>query len=101
MFLRDMISNGTWVNGNKVGKDRMWPLEHNAEICFTMPSNFLKQSKLHQDPVFVEDHLPRTSETDLCAVLQWPHPVLDNLVPVHPGFFCLKIHKYIYYYYQS
>jgi hypothetical protein len=35
VFLRDMSSNGTWVNGNKVGKDRMWPLEHNSEICFT------------------------------------------------------------------
>ena len=23
-----------WVNGNKVGKDAMWPLDHNAEICF-------------------------------------------------------------------
>ena len=34
VFLRDKSSNGTWVNGNKVGKDKMWPLEHNAEICF-------------------------------------------------------------------
>ena len=22
------------MNGNKVGKDNMWPLEHNSEICF-------------------------------------------------------------------
>ena len=34
VFLRDKSSNGTCVNGNKVGKDKMWPLEHNAEICF-------------------------------------------------------------------
>jgi hypothetical protein len=30
-----MSSNGTWVNGNKAGMDRMWLLEHNAELCFT------------------------------------------------------------------
>eukprot|EP00092_Neocalanus_flemingeri_P094274 GFUD01119867.1.p1 GENE.GFUD01119867.1~~GFUD01119867.1.p1 ORF type:complete len:515 (-),score=128.52 GFUD01119867.1:119-1663(-) len=34
VFLKDRSSNGTWVNGNKVGKDCMWPLDHNAEICF-------------------------------------------------------------------
>ena len=34
VFLRDKSSNGTWVNGNKVGKDKVWPLEHNSEICF-------------------------------------------------------------------
>jgi len=34
IFLKDKSSNGTWVNGNKVGKDSMWPLDHNAEICF-------------------------------------------------------------------
>ena len=30
---RDVLS-GTWVNGHKVGKDSMWPLEHNSDICF-------------------------------------------------------------------
>jgi hypothetical protein len=35
VFLQDMSSSCTWVNGSKVCKDRMWPLEHNAEICFT------------------------------------------------------------------
>ena len=25
---------GTWVNGHKVGKNSMWPLENNAEIAF-------------------------------------------------------------------
>ena len=34
VFLRDKNSNGTWVNGNKVCKDKMWPLEHNDAICF-------------------------------------------------------------------
>ena len=34
VFLKDRSSNGTWVNGHKVGKDQMWPLEHNSEICF-------------------------------------------------------------------
>jgi len=34
VFLKDRSSNGTWVNGNKVGKDAMWPLEHNSVICF-------------------------------------------------------------------
>ena len=34
IFLKDKSSNGTWVNGHKIGKDAMWPLEHNAEICF-------------------------------------------------------------------
>ena len=34
VFLRDKSSNGIWVNGNKVGKDSMWPLDHNSEICF-------------------------------------------------------------------
>ena len=34
VFLKDRSSNGTWVNGNKVGKDAMRPLEHNAVICF-------------------------------------------------------------------
>lgn len=37
VFLKDRSSNGTWVNGQKVGKDKMWPLEHNAEICFAGP----------------------------------------------------------------
>jgi hypothetical protein len=35
--------------------------------------------------VVPKDLLPRPSETDLCVVLQQPHPVLANLVPVHPG----------------
>jgi len=34
VFLKDRSSNGTWVNGRKVGKDGTWPLDHNAEICF-------------------------------------------------------------------
>ena len=34
VFIRDNNSNGIWVNGNKVGKDNMWSLEHNSEICF-------------------------------------------------------------------
>ena len=34
VFLRDCSSNGTWVNGNKVGKDNLWPLEYNSVICF-------------------------------------------------------------------
>ena len=33
-FIRDCSSNGTWVNGHKIGKGGLWPLEHNAEICF-------------------------------------------------------------------
>jgi len=34
VFLKDRSSNGTWVNGRKVGKDLMMPLDHNSEICF-------------------------------------------------------------------
>ena len=34
IFLKDKSSNGTWVNGHKIGKDAMWPLDHKAEICF-------------------------------------------------------------------
>ena len=35
VFLRDKNSNGILVNGNKVGKDNMWPLLNNSEIRFT------------------------------------------------------------------
>ena len=28
------LLSGTWVNGHKVGKNFMWPLENNAEIAF-------------------------------------------------------------------
>jgi len=35
VFLKDHSSNGTWVNGKKVGKGSMWPLEHNSDICFS------------------------------------------------------------------
>lgn len=34
VFIKDCSSNGTWVNGHKVGKGMRWPLEHNSEICF-------------------------------------------------------------------
>jgi len=34
VFVKDRSSNGTWVNGHRIGKDNKWPLEHNAEICF-------------------------------------------------------------------
>ena len=34
VFIKDRSSNGTWVNGHKVGKDAVWPLEHNSELCF-------------------------------------------------------------------
>ena len=34
IFLKDKSSNGTWVNGHKIGKDAMWPLDHNSEIYF-------------------------------------------------------------------
>ena len=33
VFLREKSSNGIWVNCNKVGKDNMWSLDHNSEIC--------------------------------------------------------------------
>ena len=33
-FIKDRSSNGTWVNGHKVGKVVVWPLEHNSELCF-------------------------------------------------------------------
>ena len=35
VFLRDKISNGIWMNSNKVGKDNMLPIKHNSEICFS------------------------------------------------------------------
>ena len=34
VFLREKSSNKFWVNSNKVGKDNIWPLKHNSEICF-------------------------------------------------------------------
>ena len=34
VFLREKSSNSIWVNSNKVGKDNIWPLKHNSEICF-------------------------------------------------------------------
>merc|ERR1719461_466525 len=37
VFLKDCSSNGTWVNGAKVGKGRTIPLEHNATIAFSYP----------------------------------------------------------------
>ena len=33
-FLIDRSSNGTWVNGVKVGKHNKMPLVHNSMICF-------------------------------------------------------------------
>ena len=33
-FIKDHSSNGTWINGNKIGKGNAWPLDHNSEICF-------------------------------------------------------------------
>lgn len=37
VFLTDCSSNGTWVNGTKVGRGTTIPLEHNATICFSYP----------------------------------------------------------------
>ena len=34
VFLRDKSSNDILVNSNKVGKDKMYPLEQNSDICF-------------------------------------------------------------------
>ena len=34
VFLRDKSSKSIWGHGNKVGKDNIWPLEHNTGICF-------------------------------------------------------------------
>ena len=34
VFIKDLSSNGTWLNGRKIGKGQQLPLEHNAEICF-------------------------------------------------------------------
>jgi len=38
IFIKDHSSNGTWVNGHKIGKGHRRPLEHNAEICFAGPT---------------------------------------------------------------
>jgi hypothetical protein len=75
----------TWVNRNKVVKDRVWPLEHSAEICFAGSGKMV----FHEHWVLVEltlfQEVTGHGETYLCVVLQRPHPVLSNLVPVHPG----------------
>ena len=34
VFLREKSSNNIWGNSKKVGKDNMWPFEHNSETCF-------------------------------------------------------------------
>ena len=34
VFIREKSSNGLLVNKNKVGKDNIWPLEHNSILCF-------------------------------------------------------------------
>ncbi|XP_023327885.1 serine/threonine-protein kinase Chk2 [Eurytemora carolleeae] len=35
VFVRDHSSNGTWLNGKKIGKNNMRPLEHDSELCFS------------------------------------------------------------------
>ena len=32
VIFRDKRSSGIWVNGNKVGKDNMWPLKNNSYL---------------------------------------------------------------------
>jgi len=34
VFIRDHSSNGTWVNGSKIGKNQARPLDHDSDICF-------------------------------------------------------------------
>ena len=34
VIFMDKSSNDTWVNINKVGKEKIWPLKHNSEMGF-------------------------------------------------------------------
>ena len=49
--------SGTWVNGHKVGKNSVWPLENNAEICFAGASKkvFVFISKEEAEETFPEE----------------------------------------------
>ena len=50
-------SPGTWVNGHKVGKNSVWPLENNAEICFAGATKkvFVFISKEETEETFPEE----------------------------------------------
>ena len=57
VFVKDTSSNGTWVNGHKIGKDNSWPLEHNAEICFAEARKkvFVFMSNMEEGETFPAD----------------------------------------------
>ena len=51
------LLSGTWVNGHKVGKNSMWPLENNAVISFAGPNKkiFVFISNEESEETFPEE----------------------------------------------
>jgi len=54
VFLKDWSSNGTFVNGVKIGKCQMMPLEHDSVVSFAEPSKkifvFMKNDEMDKFP---------------------------------------------------
>lgn len=54
IFLKDWSSNGTFVNGVKIGKCQMLPLEHDSVVSFSEPSKkvfvFMKNEDMDRFP---------------------------------------------------
>jgi len=54
VFLKDLSSNGTFINGTKIGKGAMMPLEHNSVVSFAEASKkvfvFMKKEELEEFP---------------------------------------------------
>lgn len=55
VFIQDLSSNGTFINGEKIGKNKKHVLESNTEIALA--------SKVHRVFVYVDSH--ENDETDL------------------------------------
>jgi len=57
VFLKDYSSNGTWLNGEKIGKNMVRPLDHDSEICFAGANKkvFVFRSMDAQKEVFPEE----------------------------------------------
>lgn len=57
VFLKDQSSNGTFVNGHRVGRGNQWPLDHDSEISFATPKMkvFVFRSMEAQKEVFPKE----------------------------------------------
>ena len=68
-FIRDLSLNGTWINGNKIGKDNMSPLEHDSELWFSADTTdkILKKVFVFRSMTALTDQFP-TQLTDKYTV---------------------------------